>query len=284
MPSDSPAPPLLASAFVTADASDLRRTIVLLHGIYGRGRNWAAVARSLTARRPEWAAALVDLRLHGASPAFEPPHTVAACAADVGDRLARADDWPAPVAAVVGHSFGGKVALSLLADGAAAPPSQSLSQVWIVDSTPAASEPAGTAWRMLDLVRALPQRVAKRADAIDGLTAGGIAPDVAAWMASNLRREGDGLVWALDWDAMEALLRDFFARDLWPIVEAPPSGVALHFIKATESSRLSEDACARLETIGRATGRVHLHRVEGGHWIHADNPTVVTALLADTLP
>jgi esterase len=271
---------LLASTIVTADASAARRTIVLLHGIYGRGRNWAAVARSLTARRPEWAAALVDLRLHGASPAFESPHTVAACAADVRDRLARADDWPAPVDAVVGHSFGGKVALSLLADGAAPP----LSQVWIVDSTPAASEPAGTAWRMLGLARALPQRVATRAEAVDGLTAGGITPDVAAWMASNLRREGDGLVWALDWDAMEALLRDFFARDLWPIVEAPPPGVALHFIKATASSRLSEDACTRLEAIGRATGRVHLHRVEGGHWIHADNPTVVTALLADALP
>jgi pimeloyl-ACP methyl ester carboxylesterase len=273
-------PSRLTSTIVAAGAGAARRTVVMLHGIYGRGRNWATIARGLTAGRPEWAAALVDLRLHGASPAFEPPHTVAACAADVRDRIARADDWPAPVEAVVGHSFGGKVALSLLADGAAPP----LSQVWIVDSTPAASEPAGTAWRMLGLARALPQRVATRAEAIDGLTAGGITPDVAAWMASNLRRDGDGLVWALDWEAMEALLRDFFVRDLWPIVEAPPSGVALHFIKASESSRLSEEACARLEAAGRATGRVHLHRVEGGHWVHADNPAVITALLADALP
>jgi esterase len=280
MPFDPSPRPLLASTIVTADASVARRTIVLLHGIYGRGRNWAAVARSLAARRPEWAAALVDLRLHGVSPAFDPPHTIAACAADVRDRIARADDWPAPVDAVVGHSFGGKVALSLLADGAVPP----LSQVWIVDSTPAAGEPAGTAWRMLGLVRGLPQRVATRAEAVDGLVAGGITPDVAAWMATNLRRDGDGLVWGLDWEAMEALLRDFFARDLWPIVESPPPGVALHFIKATESSRLSDEACARLEATGRATGRVHLHRVEGGHWIHADNPAVVTTLLADSLP
>ncbi|MEO5823906.1 MAG: hypothetical protein ABIT71_25655, partial [Vicinamibacteraceae bacterium] len=172
------------------------------------------------------------------------------------------------------------VALSLLADGAAPP----LSQVWIVDSTPAAGEPAGTAWRMLGLARELPQRVATRAQAIDGLTAGGISPDVAAWMASNLRRDGDGLVWALEWEAMEALLRDFFLRDLWPVVEAPPPGVALHFIKATQSSRLSEEACARIEAAGRATGRVHLHRVEGGHWVHADSPAVITGLLADALP
>jgi esterase len=269
----------LASTIVAADPATARRTVVMLPGIYGRGRNWAAIARGLVGRRAEWAAALVDLRLHGASPAFDPPHTVAACADDVRHLIA-ADPWPAPADVVVGHSFGGKVALSLLADGPAPP----LSQVWVVDSTPAPGEAEGSAWRMLGVARALPQRVATRAEAIDGLVAGGVEPETAAWMASNLRRDGDGLVWTLDWDAMEALLRDFFARDLWPVVEAPPPGVALHFIKATQSSRLSDDACARLEAAGRATGRVHLHRVEGGHWVHADNPAVVTALLVDALP
>ena len=72
-----------------------------------------------------------------------------------------------------------------------------------------------------------------------GVAAADGPQDVAAWMASNLRREGDGLVWALDWGAMEALLRDFFVRDYWSVVEAPPPGLAIHFIKATESSRLS---------------------------------------------
>jgi esterase len=269
----------LAYSVVRQEGAAPRGTAVMLHGIYGRGRNWAAIARALAARRPERASALVDLRLHGASPAFEPPHTVAACADDVRALVAQAS-WPAPVDAVVGHSFGGKVALSLLADG----PPPPLAHVWIVDSTPAPGEPDGTAWRMLDLVRGLPRRVASRTEAIAALTAGGITPDVAAWMASNLRREDDGLVWALDWDAMEALLRDFFVRDYWPVVDAPPPGLALHFLKATESSRLSDEACGRIEAAGRATGRVHLHRVEGGHWVHADNPAAVTELLAATLP
>jgi pimeloyl-ACP methyl ester carboxylesterase len=273
--------PQLAHVVVGAPGQ-ARHTVAFLHGIYGRGRNWAAIARGLIAARPEWAAALVDLRLHGASPDFTPPHTIAACAADVHRLLAGADGWPAPAGAIVGHSFGGKVALSLLADGPPLP----LSQIWVVDSTPAPGEPDGTAWRMLEVVRALPQRIATRAAAIDGLVAGGITPDVAAWMASNLRRDGDGdgLMWALDWDAMEALLRDFFVRDLWAVVAAPPPGVALHFIKATQSSRLSEEACARIEAAGRDTGRVHLHRVDGGHWVHADNPAAITGLLAGALP
>jgi esterase len=271
---------VLAHTLVVPERGVPRHTAVLVHGIYGRGRNWAAIARGITGARPEWAAALVDLRLHGASPAMQPPHTVAACAGDLRQLIAEAPGWPAPASAVIGHSFGGKVALALLAD--AAPPA--LSQVWIVDSTPAAGEPDGTAWRMLEVVRSMPARFATRTEAVDGLTAAGIAPDVAAWMATNLRREGDALTWALDWDAMEALLRDFFVRDLWSVVEAPPPGVALHFIKGTQSSRLSEDACARVDAAGRATGRVHLHRVEGGHWIHADNPTAVTALLTAALP
>lgn len=269
----------LASSLVTDAAGAARRTIVMLHGIYGRGRNWAAIARLLAVRRPELAVALVDLRLHGDSPAFAPPHTLAACAADVEALIVHPDGWPAPADAVVGHSYGGKVALALLAE---APPA-ALSQIWVVDSTPAAGEPDGTAWDMLGIVRGLPPRVASRAEAVAGLVAAGITPDVAAWMATNLRRDGDGLVWGLDWDAMEALLRDFFVRDLWPVVETPPPGVAIHFVKATQSSRLSEDACTRIEAAGRATGRVHLHRVEGGHWVHAENPDAVTALLASAL-
>jgi esterase len=50
----------------------------------------------------------VDLRLHGGSTGFEPPHTLGAAADDV-DRLVEHLDFHA--AAVMGHSFGGKVAL-----------------------------------------------------------------------------------------------------------------------------------------------------------------------------
>src|SRR5690349_25137815 len=99
MADDPAGSPILASTPIDAGDGAARRTAVFLHGIYGRGRNWAAIARGLAARRPEWASALVDLRLHGASPAFDPPHSVAACAADVRDLIARAE-WPAPAGAV----------------------------------------------------------------------------------------------------------------------------------------------------------------------------------------
>ena len=63
MASDTVPASSLAHTIAAADVTRAGRVLVLLHGIYGRGRNWAAIARSLAAARPEWASALVDLRL-----------------------------------------------------------------------------------------------------------------------------------------------------------------------------------------------------------------------------
>ena len=78
--------------------------------------------------------------------------------------------------------------------------------------------------------------------------------------------------------------RDFFRIDLWPVVEDPPAGLDVHVVKAEESSSLDEAACGRVEAAAARTGRVHLHRVAGGHWVNADNPDALLALLERDLP
>lgn len=248
----------------------------MLHGIYGRGRNWASVARALAARRSDWASALVDLRLHGASPAFMPPHTVRTAAGDV----ARFEREAGLVAgAVAGHSFGGKVALALAESGR-----ERLAQVWVLDSTPDVRPPAGSAWRLLEVIRALPDRFASRAEAAGAIQRHGYAATIAAWMASNLALHEGAYRWRLDLDGMEALLRSFFETDLWAVAESPPPGTSIHFVKAESSGVLSEHACARIEAATRRHGRVHLHRIAGGHWVNVDNPRAVVDLLAVHLP
>ena len=75
--------------------------MILLHGIYGAGRNWGSVARRLVRARPGWSVALVDMRSHGRSPRLS-PHNVDACAGDLRrleDHLDRTAD------AVLGHSY-----------------------------------------------------------------------------------------------------------------------------------------------------------------------------------
>lgn len=267
--------PILNHSRVSAAGREPERWLLVLHGIFGRGRNWGSVARQVVDARPEWGALLIDLRMHGDSRHFRPPHTVAASAADVR-RLV--EHLALPAAAVLGHSFGGKVALAYAREDAAG-----LRQVWVMDSTPAVKVPSGAAWRMIEIVRQLPPRFGSRAEAVAALQRHGYPEGLAQWMAMNLAPEDGAFRWTLDWDAMEALLLDFFRTELWQVVEHPPAGVELHFVKATRSDTLDEETAARIERAGRENGRVALHRLEGGHWINTDNPAAVVELLTAKL-
>ncbi len=265
--------PDLNTRAVKATGAAPDRWLLMLHGIYGAGRNWASVARAVVERRPEWGALLVDLREHGESTGFPPPDTLEAAASDL-DALEPAGR----AAAILGHSFGGKVALVRGRDDRA------IEQVWVIDSTPEARVPEGAAWEMLDRLRRLPASFDDRDAAVAALTAQGVAEPVALWMSTNLEWRGGEYRWRLDFDRMEALLRDFFRQDLWEVVESPRDGLTLHFVRATGSPVLGAEAVARIGSAGQATGRVFLHAVQGGHWLNADNPDAVVKLLARFLP
>ncbi len=269
--------PVLAHDIVTAEPSAPGRWLYVLHGIFGAGRNWGSVVRRLVTERPDYGGVLVDLRQHGASQGFAPPHTVAAAAADVA-RLAATLDRPAH--AILGHSFGGKVALAFVAEHG-----PGLRQAWVVDSTPSAlAQPRGGAWAMLGVLRSIPDRFGSREELIAALEAHGIARLTAQWMATNLERSPDGgYGWRFDLSAMDALMRDFFRTDLWSVVESPPPGCSLHFVKASESSVLDEAAIERLRTAEAAGAPVRLHVIEGGHWLNADDPDALVELLAREL-
>ena len=243
--------------------------LLVLHGIYGQGRNWASVATALAQMRPEWEVALADLREHGKSRGFPAPHTIAACAADV----AALADSLGGVTAVLGHSFGAKVTLSLLATQATP-----LAQAWIVDADPSARAPEGDSWDMLALLRSLPATFPTRESFVGALAERGLMPAVAGWMATNLERTDGGFTLALDLDAMEALLRDYFASDLWSALEPPR--VPVHAIRATGSKVILPAAQQRL----RDARGVRLHELSGGHWLNAENPSGVATLLASQLP
>lgn len=248
--------------------------LLVLHGIYGAGRNWGQVARRVVRRRGDWGALLVDLRQHGDSQGFPPPHTIAAAARDLVD-LVRVSGLRC--GGVLGHSFGGKVALRYAQEE----PSD-LVQVWVVDSVPESRAPEGSAWEMLGALRKVPAVYESRQKAIEALRGQGIARPVAQWMVTNLEWRDDRYRWRIDFDDMEALLRSFFDTDLWSVVEDPPPGVELHFVRATESVVMTQ-SIARIRAAGERT-RVTVHDVEGGHWLNADNPDALVELLVRHLP
>jgi len=98
------------------DVDPARKLVFVVHGILGTGRNWVPFTRKLISKFPEWQFVLVDQRGHGesrvrsmdGSALATSGHTVDACAQDLVNLCHALGRWPE---VVIGHSFGGKVAL-----------------------------------------------------------------------------------------------------------------------------------------------------------------------------
>ncbi|HSL71435.1 MAG TPA: alpha/beta hydrolase [Longimicrobiales bacterium] len=260
---------------VTAGAAPPGGYLYVLHGIFGAGRNWASVSRRLVQARPEWGVRLIDLRQHGASQGLPRPHTVAAAARDLEELADQLGEAPA---GVLGHSFGGKVALMYAREHGA-----DLRQLWVIDSTPEARTPAGSAWQMLELIQSAPPTYASREELIALISGHGFALPVAQWMATNLRRADAHYEWRFDLAAIEELLTDFFRVDLWDVIESEDRPAELHIVKARESSVLSPDAVTRIRAAAERNTRVHYHEIAGGHWVNAENPAGLHELLVEHL-
>jgi len=252
------------------------RWVYFLHGFLGSGRNWASIGRALVQERPDWGVVLVDLRLHGDSQDFHPPHTVEASADDVNSLIRGLRETEH---AIVGHSFGGKVALA-----AARQADPTLSQVWVIDSTPAATRTRAGADRLMDLLTRLPGPFADRADLVSAVQAAGFEKHIAQWTATNLVRGPDGYRWRLDFAALNLLLADFYREDLWSVVDPSVAGREIIFVRATTGSILEDDAADRIRRLEADGECVRLIDLEGDHWLHVANPDALLELFVRYLP
>lgn len=246
--------------------------LLLTHGIYGAGSNWRGIARKLVERRPEWGVVLVDLRLHGKSDAGEPPHTVQACAEDLRAVITQ------EIAAIAGHSFGGKVVLAARALVPA-----HVQQTWMFDSSPSARVPEDSSvMRVLELMERLPRTWVKRDDFVATVVAEGHALALAQWLAMNIIPDATGvLVNRLDLPAMRSLLESYYATDLWGVACDAALPGSLEMVIADRSHTVSEADRTRLAS---APPHVHVHHVDAGHWLHIEAAASVVELLVQGLP
>src|SRR5262245_56271081 len=93
----------------------------------GSKKNLMNFIRRFSKENPHSSSLVVDLRNHGQSSKHWPPFTVEACAKDVVFLCEKLAIKPK---ALLGHSFGGKVALVAARD------LPSLEQVWMLDCPP----------------------------------------------------------------------------------------------------------------------------------------------------
>ena len=240
-----------------------------------------------------------------------------ACAVDlaasaVGDFAAhvRAVNPHCRVAAVIGHSLGGKIALRHLArlgDANALPPHPT--QWWSLDSVPSAvahpdDDPHGVQ-RVIDAVRNhLPRTFAAREELGTALSAmpGGVTfpRDLVDWLGTNLAPADptagatSPLTWQFDPDGAAALY-DAYKRDDGALRVAldPPMGGGgrhngssvvheVHVVRAERSERWPKETVAALVARAKQRGsRLRYHALrDAGHWLHVDNPGGLRDVLA----
>ena len=234
--------------------------VVLLHGLFGRGRNLGFFQRRLAADRRTLA---IDLRNHGESPHGRMDYGI--LSSDLLETLAAEDALPA---ILVGHSMGGKAAMILALNRPDA-----VHSLVVADIPPAATG-HGTSQLGRQLLRIrFPDRL-DRAGA-DALLAGVIPDrDVRGLMLQNIRL-GEHPGWQI---GLREIVDSMADIEGWPDI---PAGQAYHgptLFLAGERSPYIQPAhhaamrrlfpAYRLETIEKA-----------GHWLHAENPARFAALL-----
>uniref|UniRef100_A0A2P2KFK5 Abhydrolase domain-containing protein C22H12.03 isoform X1 n=2 Tax=Rhizophora mucronata TaxID=61149 RepID=A0A2P2KFK5_RHIMU len=268
-------------------------TAVLLHGILGCRKNWGSFARRLAKEFPMWQFLLVDLQCHGDSATIKKmgPHTVASTAFDVLKLVAQLRITPR---VLIGHSFGGKVVLSMVEQ--AAKPLARPVRVWVLDATPGKVRAGGDGEdhpaELIQFLRKLPEEVSSKQEVVNALLREGFSKDVAQWVVTNLR-PNDALgsplsrfSWVFNLDGIAEMYQSYEETNLWKFVENLPQGVHVNFLKAERS--LHRWALEDLKRIHAAEdlaaeegGGVEMHVLEdAGHWVHTDNPDGLFRILA----
>jgi pimeloyl-ACP methyl ester carboxylesterase len=239
-------------------------TVALLHGLFGQAGNFGAIQRRLSATHRVIA---LDLRNHGAS-SHAPAMSYAAMAGDVLETLGACGTLPC---ALIGHSMGGKVAMTAALEAPAA-----VRRLAVCDIAPVRYPPGFR--QLAQAMAAVALHPALTRAAADAALADVAAPEVRGFLLQNLRF-GVAPHWRIDLAAITAalpLLED------WPQHGgAPYAGPAL-FVAGARSDYIRPEHRAVIRGLFPRARFVTVK--DAGHWVHADNPTgfaaVVEAFLA----
>lgn len=240
-----------------APADTTRPPLLIVHGLFGSARNWGAIARRLSQTRPVLA---VDMRNHGAS-FHDPRHGYPEMAGD----LAEVIEAHGGKADVLGHSMGGKAAMTL----ALARPDL-VGRLVVADIAPVAYDHSQSrhiaAMRGLDLAG-----LSSRSEADRRLAASVNDPALRAFFLQSLDLKADPPRWRLNLDVLEAEMAKITG---WHSPEGRFEGPALFLMGAESDYVLPEHR----PLIRAQFPALRMAKIPGaGHWLHADRPAEFAA-------
>ncbi|MDE3080477.1 MAG: alpha/beta fold hydrolase [Paracoccaceae bacterium] len=234
--------------------------LLIVHGLFGSGRNWGVIARRLSETRR---VVTVDMRNHADS-FWADSHTYPELAADLSEVIAASGGRMD----VLGHSMGGKAAMIL----ALTRPEQ-VNRLVVADIAPVAYAHSQNhliaAMRGLDLAGLTSRSEADRRLAATVEDAG-----TRAFLLQSLDLKADPPRWRLNLDVLE---REMSKITGWPVVQGRYDGPTL-FLTGALSSYVQPEARATIKGLFPAARFAKLPGA--GHWLHADRPREFEAAVA----
>lgn len=232
------------------DSTGPATPLLIVHGLYGSGRNWGVIAKRLSDRGPVTA---VDLRNHGDS-FWSDSHSYP----DMADDLAQVIDAQGGPMDVVGHSMGGKAAMVL-----ALTRPELVNRLIVADIAPVTYTHLQI--QFIEAMRAVDlSQVEKRSDAAAQLARLVDDPTLQAFFTQSLDVKGKR--WKLNLDAL--------AAEMDKILGFPEIGGTFDkptlFLSGALSDYVSAD---HRPTIKSLFPKARFAKIpEAGHWLHAEKP------------
>ncbi len=245
---------------------------------------------------PHLSALLVDIRGHGTSSSisFEPPHSLQSAANDITRTLTHlklTSKHNSRVVGVIGHSFGGRVALQYVKTTLQSQDSTILDNhkvgdevistpevMWLLDTYPDVAH--SSVANVIGAISRVRLPIKSKDDLVSFLTVeNNISPAIAAWMTTNLVRVDGGFHFKFDLPVILNLLEDYQSQDFFGTLNDISRVSAsinqkcqVHLVQAGKNDswnnvviqdKLSE--CERL-------GVLKTHCLpDAGHWVHVDD-------------
>lgn len=238
--------------------------VVLLHGLFGSYENLGVIARALS---EQYLVINVDVRNHGRS----------AHAADM-DYVSMAEDLAAtlqhlgyPEVSLLGHSMGGKIAMTF-----AMHYPERVHKLIVADIAPVGYQ--ARHHKILDGLTSLNLATLPNRTAADQHLATYVSePGVRQFLLKSLVKEEQGFRWRFNLDAIISN----YEKIIGPLPDVASFNGPVLFIKGSESDYiLPGHQSAILQRFPAAKVKI----INGtGHWLHAEKPAAFSKLVRDFL-
>jgi esterase len=243
--------------------------LIILHGLFGSLDNWQSIARQLSEDYQVW---VLDQRNHGRSPHSQEMNYLVLA----DDLLAFMAAHQIPKAHVLGHSMGGKAAMTfaLLYPG-------KVDHLVVADIGPVPYE--GDHLPLFEAMLEMPlDQLKDRQEAEDFLKGRIHSAAVRQFLLKNLARDARGFSWKPNLKVLYNSYQELMSFDSFGKMNGGP----VSFLKGAKSDYINPADFSFYQSIFPFA--VMYNIPEAGHWLHADQPEpfleITKAVLRDETP